>query len=66
MAVNPQLKLEIVRKLVVAEHEYGIPAHRHRELVHRGEKEGRISFWLQTLEYEQAKFREAWYRVGRG
>ena len=37
-----------------------------KELAHRGEKEGRFSFWLQPLEYEQAQFREAWKRIGRG
>lgn len=37
-----------------------------RELAHRREKEGRISYWLQPLEYEQAQFREAWRRIGRG
>jgi hypothetical protein len=33
---------------------------------HRGEKEGRISFWLQPNGYEQDSFREAWERIGRG
>lgn len=33
---------------------------------HRGEKEGRISFWLQPADYEQEPFREAWHRIGSG
>jgi len=33
---------------------------------HRGEKHGRVSFWLQPTDYEQAQFREAWDRIGRG
>jgi hypothetical protein len=33
---------------------------------HRGEKEGRVSFWLQPTAYDQAQFREAWERIGRG
>jgi hypothetical protein len=33
---------------------------------HRGEKNGKISFWLQPREYEQPGFREAWERIGRG
>lgn len=35
-------------------------------LAHRGEKEGRISYWLQPRSYEQETFREAWHRIGRG
>lgn len=33
---------------------------------HRGEKEGRISYWLQPTDYDQEKFREAWERIGHG
>lgn len=35
-------------------------------LAHRGEKEGRVSFWLQPRDYEQDNFREAWGRIGHG
>jgi hypothetical protein len=35
-----------------------------RELVHRGEKDGRVSFWLQPKGYDCDKFREAWHRIG--
>lgn len=35
-------------------------------LAHRGEKEGRISFWLQPKHYEQSKYRETWSRIGSG
>ena len=35
-------------------------------LAHRGEKDGRISYWLQPKEYDQDSFREAWDRIGRG
>lgn len=37
-----------------------------RRLVHRGEKEGRVSFWLQPRAYDCAPFRDAWDRIGRG
>ena len=37
-----------------------------RELAHRGEKEGRISFWLQPKQYESPSFHEAWHRIGNG
>jgi len=33
---------------------------------HRGEKEGRISFWLQPGGYDQPQFKEAWERIGHG
>ena len=35
-------------------------------LVHRGEKDGRISYWLQPREYEAERFRERWDRIGSG
>ena len=37
----------------------------HR-LAHRGEKEGRVSYWLQPSKYHTDEFREAWDRIGRG
>ncbi len=35
-----------------------------RALAHRGEKEGRVSCWLQPKDYAVQKFREAWDRIG--
>jgi hypothetical protein len=37
-----------------------------KQLAHRGEKEGRVSYWLQPNQYDTDKFREAWGRIGRG
>ena len=37
-----------------------------QQLAHRGEKEGRISYWLQPKHYNTDQFREAWDRIGRG
>jgi hypothetical protein len=37
-----------------------------RDLVHKGEKNGKISFWLQPRDYEIEKFRENWARTGSG
>jgi hypothetical protein len=37
-----------------------------RRLAHRGEKDGRISYWLQPNKYYTDEFREAWDRIGRG
>ena len=35
-----------------------------KELAHRGEKDGRVSYWLQPPSYDQDQFREAWDRIG--
>lgn len=32
----------------------------------RGEKDGRVSYWLQPGDYEQERFRDAWERIGHG
>jgi hypothetical protein len=32
----------------------------------RGEKEGRISYWLQPNAYEKDEYRGAWERIGHG
>jgi hypothetical protein len=37
-----------------------------KKLAHRGEKDGRVSFWLQPTDYDQEAFREAWDRIGNG
>lgn len=37
-----------------------------RSLAHRGEKDGRISYWLQPTSYDQPQFKEAWQRIGLG
>src|SRR5947209_5703520 len=31
-----------------------------RRLAHRGEKDGRVSYWLQPNKYNTSEFREAW------
>jgi hypothetical protein len=37
-----------------------------RHLAHRGEKDDRVSYWLQPNKYDTNEFREAWDRIGRG
>ncbi|OGT96989.1 MAG: hypothetical protein A2298_01225 [Gammaproteobacteria bacterium RIFOXYB2_FULL_38_6] len=37
-----------------------------RERAHRGEKDERVSYWLQPNSYDTDAFREAWHRIGRG
>jgi len=33
------------------------------KLTHRGEKDERVSYWLQPKEYEKEKYRDAWDRL---
>ena len=37
-----------------------------RDLAHRGERDGRVSYWLQPSAYDTDAFRNQWDRVGRG
>jgi hypothetical protein len=37
-----------------------------RNVVHRGEKNGKVSFWLQPRDYAKDEFREKWERIGFG
>jgi hypothetical protein len=37
-----------------------------KENVHRGERDGRVSYWLQPSSYDKEEYREAWNRIGRG
>lgn len=37
-----------------------------KERAHRGEKDGRVSYWLQPGAYDTDAFREAWHRIGYG
>ena len=35
-------------------------------LAHKGEKEGKVSFWLQPKNYDLPEYREKWERIGTG
>lgn len=37
-----------------------------KKLAHRGEKDGRISYWLQPKDYAVERFLNAWDRIGCG
>jgi hypothetical protein len=37
-----------------------------KKLAHKGEKEGRVSYWLQPTAYDIESFKEAWHRIGLG
>jgi hypothetical protein len=45
---------------------YILLPHEIRAMAHRGEKDGRVSFWLQPRSYAVAEFEENWSRIGRG
>lgn len=36
------------------------------DMAHRGEKDGRVSYWLQAKQYATEAFRENWGRLGHG
>lgn len=37
-----------------------------RRRLHQGEKDGRVSYWLQPKKYEGNDFREKWEKIGLG
>ncbi len=37
-----------------------------KERAHRGQKDGKISYWLQPKDYDVETFKEAWHRIGQG
>ncbi|PKN51739.1 MAG: hypothetical protein CVU55_09830 [Deltaproteobacteria bacterium HGW-Deltaproteobacteria-13] len=37
-----------------------------RDLAHKGEKDGKVSYWLQPRAYENDKYKENWKRIGHG
>ena len=40
--------------------------HEIRAMAHRGEKDGKVSYWLQPKSYDSEAFKERWDRIGRG
>ena len=56
----------IVNRVLSDPHSYILTPDEVKRFAHRGEKDGRVSYWLQPREYEVAEFREAWQRIGRG
>jgi hypothetical protein len=37
-----------------------------KDMVHRGEKDGKVSYWLNPSVYDKDDFREKWDRIGHG
>lgn len=56
----------ICRNLMAEPQSFVLKPEEVRRLAHRGEKDGRVSYWLQPREYETDAYREAWARIGTG
>lgn len=56
----------IVNKVATAPSAYVLLPSEVTERAHRGEKDGRVSYWLQPTDYEHETFKEAWARIGLG
>ena len=56
----------IVNKVAASPSAFVLLPSEVKERAHRGEKNGRVSFWLQPADYDQENFREAWERIGNG
>jgi hypothetical protein len=56
----------IINKIVSEPTAFILTPDEVKRLAHRGESEGRISFWLQPASYEIDEYRGAWGRIGRG
>ena len=56
----------IVNKVATAPSAYVLLPSEVTERAHRGEKDGRVSYWLQPTDYEHDAFKEAWARIGLG
>jgi hypothetical protein len=56
----------IVNNLASVPTSYILRPNEVRKRAHRGEKDGRVSYWLQPKDYAAAEFLEAWDRIGRG
>ncbi len=45
---------------------YVLTSNEVKKSAHRGEKNGRISYWLQRPKYETDAYKEKWKRIGSG
>lgn len=55
----------IVNSVVSEPQSYVLLPAEVKELAHRGEKDGRVSFWLQPKSYCVEQYHEAWDRIGK-
>jgi hypothetical protein len=55
----------VVNNIITSPVSYIILPSEVKHLAHRGEKDGRVSYWLQPSSYCVERFREAWHRIGK-
>ena len=53
----------IVNKAVTEPQAFVMKPEEVKDLAHRGERSGRVSYWLQPKSYDTDEFREAWGRI---
>ena len=56
----------IVNRVATAPTAYVMTPGEVTRLAKNGEKDGKVTFWLQLPDYDCEDFREAWERSGRG
>jgi len=56
----------IVNNLLKTPRSYIMLPNEIKSLSHRGEKDGKISYWLQPVNYIKDDYLEAWSRIGFG
>jgi hypothetical protein len=54
----------IINNLATEPRAYILTPDEVRKFAHRGEKDGRVSFWLQPKDYAVDEFKDAWDRIG--
>ena len=54
----------VVNNVVAEPQTYVLLPQEVKDLAHRGEKEGRVSYWLQPSSYCVEQYHEAWDRIG--
>jgi hypothetical protein len=54
----------IINNLATEPQAYIMTPDEVRKRAHRGEKDGRVSFWLQPKDYAVEEFKDAWERIG--
>ena len=54
----------ICRNIATEPECFVLTAEEVRARAHRGEKDGRVSYWLQPRQYATAEFHDRWERIG--
>ena len=54
----------IINNVTAEQNIYILKPEEVKELAHRGEKNGKVSYWLQPKTYAIPEFENAWHRIG--